>query len=221
MKKLLFILVSVVCLLSCRSVKNESTLATHHYSSGADTLAAVSLSERRDSTNYYHGVIDSLATELRNVRQMYRNLYVQDSINENLYKAEKESIKDTTWMELNPDGSVTYHHYREKNVTSHQQLERYRQQIVKESKATIDSLIKENAHLQAQYDSVHRFKSIADSLSIYKAKLDSISDSVNENEKEVVEKFSFLRWVKTVGGTIIFCVIVVIIILVYLKFFRR
>ena len=221
MKKLLFILVSVVCLLSCRSVKNESTLATHHYSSGADTLAAVSLAERHDSTNYYHGVIDSLATELRNVRQMYRNLYVQDSINENLYKAEKESIKDTTWMELNPDGSVTYHHYREKNVTSHQQLERYRQQIVKESKATIDSLIERNTYLQAQYDSIYKFKSLEDSLSIYKAKLDSISDAVSEKERTTVEKFSFWSRVKLVTGTIVLCVIVVVIVIIYLRFFRR
>ena len=51
----------VAGLLSCRSVKNESTIAVHHFSKEADSLAVLSQAERHDSTIYYHGVIDSLA----------------------------------------------------------------------------------------------------------------------------------------------------------------
>lgn len=211
----------VAGLLSCRSVKNESTIAVHHFSKEADSLAVLSQAERHDSTIYYHGVIDSLAKELRNVSQMYRSLYVQDSINENLYMAEKESVKDTTWMEVNPDGSVTYHHYREKIVTSHQQLERYRQQILKENHATIDSLIDKNTHLQAKYDSINKILSLADSVSIYKAKMDSVSDAATFREKAVVEKFSLWSRMKVIGGTLLFCAIVFFVAYIYLRYFRR
>lgn len=221
MKKVLFIMASVACLLSCRSVKNEGAIAKHHYGRDADTLLTVSLVERHDSTNYYHGVIDSLSSELKNVRQMYRNLYVIDSISANQYRTDSEHVKDTTWMQVNADGSVTYHHYREKNTYSYQQLESFRQQIVKESKATIDSLIERNTYLQAQYDSIYKFKSLEDSLSIYKAKLDSISDAVSEKEKTTVEKFSFWSRVKLVFGTVVCCVIVFVIVLIYLRFFKR
>ena len=208
-------------LLSCRSVKNESALAVHHFSKEADSLAVLSRTERHDSTIYYHGVIDSLADELRNVSQMYRNLYVRDSIKENLYRADKESVKDTTWMTANPDGSVTYHHYREKIVTSHQQLERYRQQILKESHATIDSLIDRNTHLQAKYDSINKILSLADSVSVYKAKMDSISDAATSREKTVVEKFSLWSRIKVIGGTLLLCAIVFVVAYIYLRFFRR
>lgn len=212
---------AVACLLSCRSVKNESTLAVRHYSKDADTLATVSNVERQDSTNYYHGVIDSLSRELKNVRQMNRNLYVQDSINENRYRADSVNVKDSTWMQINADGSVSHYNYREKNTYSFLQLERYQQQIVKESKATIDSLIERNTYLQARYDSIYKFKSLADSLYIYKAKLDSISDAVSDKEKTTVEKYSFWSRVKLVTGTIVFCVIVIVIVIIYLRFFRR
>lgn len=212
---------AVACLLSCRSVKNESTLAVRHYSKDADTLAAVSYEERHDSTNYYHGVIDSLAQELRDVRQMYRNIYVQDSINENRYRSDSVNVKDTTWMQINADGSVTYHNYREKNTYSYQQLESFRQQIVKESKATIDSLIERNTYLQAQYDSIYKFKSLEDSLSIYKAKLDSISDAVSEKEKVTIVKNGFgdkMRAVFVLAG---FLLTVLAAIYIYIRFFRR
>ena len=221
MKKLLFIMAAVACLLSCRSVKNEGFIHEHHASIDADTLASVTNSERVDSTNYYHGVIDSLSSELRNVRQMFRDLYVRDSINTNQYRADSVNVKDTTWMQINADGSVTYHNYREKNTYSYQQLERYRQQIVRESQATIDSLIERNTYLQAQYDSIYKFKSLADSASMYKAKLDSISDSVSAKEKTTIKKNSLWDSIKLVAGTMVFCVIVFAVILVYLRFFRR
>lgn len=211
----------MACMLSCRSVKSEGSIETHHYSNGTDTLATESHAERRDSSVYYHGVIDSLSRELKNVRQMYRNLYVRDSIIQNQYRADSVHVKDSTWMQINADGSVSHYSYREKNTYSYQQLDRYRQQIVMESKATIDSLIERNTYLQAQYDSICRFKSLADSLSVYKAKLDSISDAVSEKEKTTVEKFSFWSRVKLVTGTIVFCVIVIVIVIIYLRFFRR
>lgn len=221
MKKMLLVLASVACLLSCRSVKTEGVIATHHYGRDADTLATVSHVERQDSTNYYHGVIDSLSRELKNVRQMYRNLYFRDSISRNQYRTDSIHVKDSTWMQINPDGSVSHYNYREKNTYSYQQLESFRQQIVMESKATIDSLIERNTYLQAQYDSIYKFKSLEDSLSLYKAKLDSISDAVSEKEKTTVEKFSFWSRVKLVTATIVFCVIVIVIVIIYLRFFRR
>ena len=221
MKKVLFIIAAVSCLLSCRSVKNEGIIATHHYGMDADTLSIVSKSAKVDSTNYYHRVIDSLSRELKNVRQMYHNLYVRDSVSANQYHTDSEHVKDTTWMQVNADGSITYHHYREKQAYSYQQFESYRQQIVKDSKETIDSLIERNTYLQVQYDSISRFKSLADSLTIYKAKLNSISDALSEKEKKTVEKFSFWSRVKTVTGTIIFCTVAFIIVLVYFRFFRK
>lgn len=220
MKKLISIMVSVACLLSCRSVKNESTLATHHFSNGADTLAAVSLAERHDSTNYYHGVIDSLDQELRDVRQMYRNIYVHDSINENRYRADSVNVKDSTWMQINADGSVTYHNYREKNTYSFLQLERYRQQIVKECQATIDSLIERNTYLQARYDSISKFRSLADSVSIYKAKVDSLMEDSRSKEKTIVEKLSLLSRIKVIGSTLFFCAIFFAAGIIYLRCLR-
>lgn len=214
-------MVAVACLLSCRSVKNEGSVDMHHYSNGADTIAAVSQSERIDSTSYYHGVIDSLSRELLNVRQKYRDLYVRDSIITNLYRADSVSVRDSTWMQFNADGSVTYHHDREKHTYSYQQLESYRQQIVRESQATIDSLTERNTYLQAQYDSIYRLKSLADSLSIYRSRLDSISDIVREKEKTTIRKNSFWDSVKLVTGTLVFCVIVFAVLFVYLRFFRR
>ena len=221
MKKLLLFLALAACLLSCRSVKNEGSIAAHHYGVGADTLAALSYAERTDSSSYFRGVIDSLSSELKNVRLMYRNLYVRDSMSTNQYRADREHVKDTTWMERNADGSITFHHYRETNTYSFQQFESYRKQIAKESKATIDSLIERNTYLQAQYDSVSRYKLISDSLSIYKAKFDSISSVVSEKEKTVVEKFDFWSRVKLVSVTIVICAIVAVIVFVYLRFFRR
>lgn len=221
MKKLLFIMAAVACLLSCRSVKNESTLTVRHYSKDADTLAAVSYEERHDSTNYYHGVIDSLAQELRNVRQMYRNIYVQDSINENRYRADSVNVKDSTWMQINADGSVSHYNYREKNTYSFLQLERYRQQIVKESKATIDSLVERNTYLQARYDSISKFRSLADSVSIYKAKVDSLMEDSRSKEKTIVEKLSLWSLIKVIGGTLFFCAIFFAAGFIYLRCFRR
>lgn len=218
---MLLVLASVACLLSCRSVKNESTIATHHYSLDADTIETVSLTETRDSTGHYRRMVDSLSVELRRFKSLYRELYVNDSISTDQYRTDSEHVKDTTWMQVNADGSITYHHYREKNTYSYQQLERYRQQIVRESQATIDSLIGQNTYLQAQYDSIYRFKHIADSLSIYKAKFDSISNAVSEKEKTTVEKFGFWSRVKVVAGTIVACAIVVAIVFIYLRFFRR
>ena len=190
MKKLLFIMAAVVCLLSCRSVKNEGFIHGHHASIDADSLAAVSHSERKDSTNYYHGVIDSLSSELRNVKKMFRDLYVRDSVNTNQYRADNVNVKDTTWMQINADGSVTYHHYMEKNSYSYQQLERYRHQIVKDSKATIDSLIERNEYLQTRYVSISQYQSLADSVTRYRARLDSVSNIVNEREKTTIKKNS-------------------------------
>lgn len=221
MKKVLFVLAAVACLLSCRSVKNESTIATHHYSRDADTLSTAIHTERRDSSGHYRRMVDSLSVELRRFMSLYRDLYVKDSISTDQYRTDSEHVKDTTWMQVNADGSITYHHYREKNTSSHQQLERYRQQIVRESKATIDSLIERNTNLQAQYDSIYKFKSLADSASIYKAKFDSISNAISEKEKATVEKSGFWSRVKMVAGTIVFCVIVIAIVFLYLRFFRR
>ena len=221
MKKLLFILVSVVCLLSCRSVKNESTIATHHYSSGADTLAAVSLSERRDSTNYYHGVIDSLCNQLREVRQKFRDLYVRDSINTFQYRGDSVSVKDTTWMEINADGSITYHHNREKYTYTSLQVEKMRQQIIKESQATVDSLIEKNERQQQIIDSISQYRSYVDSVSLYRSKMDSMANVVTDMQKTIIEKNSLFDKIKLILGSILFCLTAFVGTMLYLRFFRR
>ena len=221
MKKVLFVLAVAACVLSCRSVKNVGNAERHHYSRDADTLVTVSNTERRDSSGHYRRMVDSLSVELQSVRRKYRDLYVKDSISTNQYRTDSEHVKDTTWMQINADGSITYHHYREKNTYSHQQLERYRQQIVKESRHTIDSLIERNTYLQAQYDSIYKFKSLADNASIYRARADSLSDHIREMERTTIYKNSIWDKLKVAGITVAFLIILFAVILVYMKFFRR
>jgi len=221
MKKVLFVLAVAACVLSCRSVNNVGNVERHHYSRDADTLATVYHSERRDSSGHYHRMVDSLSVELQSVRQKYRDLYVKDSINESRYRSDSVHVKDSSWMKMNDDGTFTYYNYREKNTYSYQQLERYRQQIVRESQHTIDSLIERNTYLQAQYDSIYRFKSLADSASIYRAKADSLSDYVSEIEKTTIYKNSIWDKLKVAGITAAFLIILFAIVVIYLKFFRR
>ena len=205
----------MACMLSCRSVKSVGSTERHHYSNGADTLAAVSFSERADSSSYFRSKIDSLSRELHYYRQMYRELYVKDSVNTNQYRTDSVSVKDTTWMQHNPDGSVTYHNYREKNTYSYQQLERYRQQIVKESRATIDSLIERNMCLQARYDSLLQAYIRVDSLLQYEARKESISDAVSEKQKETTYKINIWGHIKTAIATVIFMLVVWVVVKIY------
>ena len=211
----------MACVLSCRSVKNVGSVEQHHYSNGADTLVAVSISERTDSSSYFRSKIDSLSVELARVRDAYHSLYEKDSINEVLHMKDSISVKDTTWLQVNADGSVTYHNYREKNTYSWQQLERYKQQIVRESQATIDSLIERNTLLQERCDSISNYRSLADSASVYKAKADSLSDIIREKEQTTIVK-------KDIWGDIKASIVMVLILLagiafvyVYLRFIRR
>lgn len=220
MKKYLFVVLSVACImLSCRSVKNEGLIETHHYSNVADSVETADKSATFDSTKVFRGMIDSLYVELRQARQMYRDLYVRDSVNESRYRSDSVHVRDSSWMEINDDGSVSHYKYRETNTYSYQQMERYRQQIVKESQATIDSLIKTNTHLQARCDSLIHFRSLADSLSIYKAKIDSLSDLVVNKEKTTIKKNSLWDSIKYVAAGIIVCLFVFGGVRVYRYFF--
>lgn len=116
---------------------------------------------------------------------------------------------------------MSHYNYREKNTYSFLQLERYRQQIVKESKATIDSLVERNTYLQARYDSISKFRSLADSVSIYKAKVDSLMEDSRSKEKTIVEKLSLWSLIKVIGGTLFFCAIFFAAGFIYLRCFRR
>ena len=220
MKKLLFILASVVCLLSCRSVYNEGHTERHHYSREADTLVAVSIMEKNDSSRYFHSMIDSLSRELYSIRQAYHNMYVRDSINEMRHAKESESVKDTTWMTLNPDGTITYHHYREKNTYSMEQIERYRQQVRRDSLALTDSLIVTNARLQAMRDSIIIYQSLIDSVTIYKSKCDSLSEALIEQESKTVIKEDIWGKIKVALVVAAFLIVVFVVLIIYMKVFR-
>lgn len=221
MKRVLFVLAVIACMLSCRSVKSVGSTERHHYSNGADTLVAVSILERADSSSYFRSKIDSLSRELHYYRQMYRELYVKDSVNTNQYRTDSVSVKDTTWMQHNPDGSVTYHNYREKNTYSYQQLERYRQQIVKESRATIDSLIERNMCLQTRYDSLMQAYIMVDSLLQYEAKKDSISDAVNESQKDTIYKNDIFSQIRAAVATAIFLLVLWSVIYIFCRLRKR
>ena len=221
MKKLLFILAAIACMLSCRSVKNEGLVQTHHYGVNADTLSAVVKAEGIDSTNYYHGVIDSLCNQLREVRQKFRDLYVRDSINTFQYRGDSVSVKDTTWMEINADGSITYHHYREKYTYTSLQVEKMRQQIIKESQATVDSLIEKNERQQQIIDSISQYRSYVDSVSLYRSKMDSMANVVTDMQKTIIEKNSLFDKIKLILGSILFCLTAFVGTMLYLRFFRR
>ena len=222
MKKLLFILAAVTCLLSCRSVKNECITKTHHNSINADTLAAIAKSATVDSTRYYHGVIDSLCSQLRDVRQKYRELYVKDSINTYQYRADSVSVRDTTWMEVNNDGSVTYHNYREKNTFSYQQVESIKQHIINENRASVDSLIEINQRQQVVIDSISQYRSYVDSVAIYRSKLDSMSNVVNDMQKTIIEQYSLWDRIKTILGSIFFFIAPVFAgVVLYLRYRRK
>ena len=210
-----------VSLLSCRSVKTAGSVATYHYSNGTDTLATISISERVDSSSYFHGLIDSLSSELVNIQKAFRDIYAKDSVNEVQRSKDRESIKDSTWMQINPDGSVTYHHYREKIVHSLQLLDRYKQQKVKESMATTDSIIDRNKHLQAQCDSMSVFRGLIDSVSVYKAKADSLSRIINEYEKETVVMNGVWDKIKASIMTAAFLIFMLVLLYVYIRFFHR
>lgn len=222
MKKLLFILAAAVtCLLSCRSVKSEGLMQEHHHHIRADTLASIFKSERVDSTCYYHAVIDSLCSKLREVRQMFRNLYVKDSIARLQYRDDREHVKDTTWIERNPDGSITYHNYREKYIYSYQQVESVRNQVTKESQTTIDSLIERNERQRAIIDSMSRYQSYADSVSLYRSRLDSMSSVLIDMQKTVIHKNSLFDRLKMMAVSILLCVAVLAGLFLYLRFVRR
>lgn len=221
MKKLFLFLVLTACVLSCRTVHNDGYIEHHHTSNGADTLAAVSHVEKKDSSNYFHGVIDSLATELSSIQQKYHDLYVRDSINENTYRKDSVNVKDSAWVHVNPDGTFTYYKYTEKTYYTYQQFERFKQQIVKESAATIDSLIEKNEHLQAKYDSLSVYQSLIDSVSIYKSKIDSLSNVITEKEKVTIIKNSLWDKIRAILVLAGFLVFVLAAVYVYLKFFRR
>lgn len=220
MKKVLFVLAAIACMLSCRSVKKDGSIATHHYSSGADTLALVSIAEKSDSSKYLHMVIDSLSTELLSIRQEYRNLYVSDSVNETASRRDSVHVKDTTWLQINQDGTVTYYTVREKSTYTSQQLERYRQQIVKESEHTIDSLIEQNCHLLAMYDSLSTENRYLNDVMAYKAYHDSISDITSEKEMRTIYKNSIWDKVKVAIITAAFLVFLYVVVIVYIKFIR-
>jgi lipopolysaccharide export LptBFGC system permease protein LptF len=221
MKKVFLFLAVMACMLSCRSVKNEGYIQQHHYSRDADTLALVSVAEKRDSSSYFHGVIDSLSSELRKVRQENRKLYERDSINEVTNKSERVHIKDSAWVQINPDGTFTYYKYREKNTYTYEQFERYRQQVLKESQTIIDSLIEWNTSLQFQYDSIYRENQMLNDLMRYEALHDSIYDSTTEKEKQTIYKNSFWDKVKFSVCAIIFMLIIGFCIYIYFRFFRR
>lgn len=208
-------------MLSCRSVQNEGLVQTHHYGVNADTLSAVVKAEGIDSTNYYHGVIDSLCNQLREVRQKFRDLYVRDSINTFQYRGDSVSVKDTTWMEINADGSITYHNYREKYVYSYQQVESERNHVTRESQATIDSLIERNERQRAIIDSMSRYRSYVDSVSLYRSKMDSMANVVTDMQKTIIEKNSLFDKIKLILGSIFFCLTAFVGTMLYLRFFRR
>ena len=221
MKKVFLFLALIACVLSCRSVMNEGTVATHHYGHDADTLSTISHTEKNDSSIYFHMKIDSLSVELQNVLQRYHELYVRDSINENTYRHDSVSAKDTTWFQINDDGSITYHHYRERNTYSYQQVERYKQQIMQECKETIDSLTERNERLQMQCDSMKRYVSLVDSVSEYRAKIDSLSSLIEEHEKVTVVKNSLWDKIRVSIITTVLLIIIIAVLYAYLKFFRR
>ena len=221
MKKLLFILALAVSVLSCRSVKTEGSVATHHYSNEADTMAVVSISEREDSSSYFHGLIDSLSSELVNIQKQFHDIYMKDSIFEAQHVKDSESVKDTTWIVVNPDGTITYHHYRERNVTSHVQTDRFKQQIMKESQAVIDSLIDKNEHLRTQVDSMSQYVCLVDSVSQYRAKIDSLSSIIEEHEHVTVVKNSVWDKIRASIITAVFLLLTLAGLYCYLRFFRR
>ena len=222
MKKLLFVLAVVAaCLLSCRSVKNVGLIQEHHHNIRADTIASISKSETVDSTYYYRAVIDSLCSKLREVRQMFHNLYVKDSIARLQYRDDKEKVKDTTWIERNPDGSITYHNYREKYIYSYQQVESVRNHVTRESQATIDSLIERNERQRAIIDSMSRYQSYADSVSMYRSRLDSMSNIVSSMQEKIIYKNSLLDRLKMLSESILLCVAVLAGLFLYLRFVRR
>ena len=220
MKKLLYLMLPMVCImLSCRSVKSEGYVETHHFSNGEDTMTAVAKSATVDSLKAFRVEIDSLSVELRKARQMYRDLYVKDSVNENRYRSDSVHVRDSSWMEINDDGSVSHYKYRETNTYSYQQLERYSQQIVKESQAIIDSLAETNTRLQARCDSLYRFKFLADSISIYKARIDSLSDVAVDREKTTIRKNSLWDSIKQFVGGILACLLILAIVRAW-RYFR-
>jgi hypothetical protein len=221
MKKVLFVLALMACMLSCRSVKNFGNVERHHYSRDADTLVAVSKMERADSSSYYRLKADSLSNELYRIKQDYKSLYVRDSINEVLHSKDSVSIKDTTWMQVNQDGSVTYHNYREKNTYSWKQFERHMQQIKKESQAVIDSLIERNECLQTKYDSISRYQSLIDSASVYKARLDSLSNAISEHEQTTIVKNGILDKAKSLLMIAGFLLLVYAAVDFYMRYFKR
>ena len=221
MKKLLFILALAVSVLSCRSVKTEGSMATHHYSNEADTLATISIAEKVDSSSYFHGLIDSLSSELVNIQKQFHDIYLKDSIFEAQHVKDRESVKDTTWIVVNPDGTITYHHYRERNVTSHVQTDRFKQQIMKESQAVIDSLIDKNEHLRTQVDSMSQYVCLVDSVSQYRAKIDSLSSIIEEHEHVTVVKNSVWDKIRASIITAVFLLLTLAGLYCYLRFFRR
>jgi len=218
MKKFLFILALAASLLSCRSVQTDGNIATHHYTKDADTIVAISKMETADSSSYFHGLIDSLSSELINIQKAFHDIYEKDSIFEMQHVKDSESVKDTTWIEVNPDGTITYHHYRERNVTSHLQTERYKQQVTKESQAVIDSLIERNEHLRTQVDSMSKYLCLVDSVSAYKAKTDSLSSIIESHEKVTVTKNGFWDKFKTALITASVIILLFFILFLYIKF---
>ena len=130
-------------------------------------------------------------------------------------------MKDTTWIEVNPDGTITYHHYREKNVTSHLQTERYKQQIKNESQAVIDSLIERNECLQTKYDSISRYQSLIDSASVYKARLDSLSTAISEHEQTTIVKNGIWDQAKSLLMIAGFLLLVYAAVDFYMRYFKR
>lgn len=210
----------IACMLSCRSVNNEGYVERHHYSRDADTLAAISSTERTDSMGYYRWRVDSLSRELYRINQAYHKLHVRDSINEVISMKDSVSVKDTTWMQVNPDGSITYHHDREKETYIWQQLERYRQQIVKESQATIDSLVEKNECLRAMYDSISRYQSLIDSAMVYRSKADSLSNVLRQQERIEIIKKDITGKIMAALATAVILVIIFIGVIIYMKIFR-
>lgn len=187
---ILLIVVMAFTASSCRSVKESTTssIERHHVSKEADTLAVIAKSEALDSTSYYHNLVDSLIKELYMIKERYRELYLKDSTFVNQYRVDSISVRDSSWSVTNADGSTTHYKNTQKEKYTYQQLDKYKESILKDRQREIDSLINDSRMIRAQCDSLRNVCFRYDSLLRYSVVQDSTIIGLSENTATTTEK---------------------------------
>lgn len=203
---------------SCRSVK-ESTISTterHHVSKEADTLAHIVKADAIDSTGYYHNLVDSLIKELHTIKERYRELYVKDSTFVNQYRVDSISVRDSSWSVTNADGSTTHYKNTQKEKYTYQQLDKYKESILKDRQREIDSLINESNSIRQRYDSIYNAYIVYDRLFHYSVVQDSTTNETSQNDATTIvkDKTWFEQLKDKVGGFTLAMILAAIIALI-------